>query len=266
MSKYGGKAEDAGDSDDDDIGMEALGDDDNKEEKDPEVPVAGVTPIDKSMKRFCPNITNDRETPPAVMKALTVLRRKDESYVQCEGTTTIFGNKDCVHRQCYCITKDDAKTYEADAQIFSITEISGLRDAGYLKKQYKICYRHSKKLRIPFVYLTVLDLIAKKLEAEIRGGVIQIRKLVQNKEDGQFDDILDDLLALIPYLSYINRQDAADARSSLKRALDNWTGAQVDDRPKKKLKLQGIVSAVHAQINGTPEEKNITTTIDEESE
>lgn len=209
--------------------------------------------IGHSMRSFCPNITNDTSVPNDVKAALLIMKKKDQTYEQCAGTTTIFGNKDCVHRQCYCITKEPAARFPADHAIFSTTEIQALRGRGYLEKTYRICHRHSKKLRIPFEYLLVLGLYAKALDEKIRGGIIQVRAMATLHKDDAFDALLDDISGLVPYLSRIGRQEAADARSSLKHAIDELLIVGVDERPAKKAKLERVFNGMSSLINGSPD-------------
>jgi hypothetical protein len=230
--------------------MSDLPDDDAKgvEQDDddpaPAVPIPGAAPVapalvrSKMLKTFCPNIKEGNVTPTAVEDALVVMKTKDTGYVQCAGTTTIFGAKDCVHRQCHCITRNAPQTYPADPEIFSKAELTTLASQKKLAKKYQICHRHIPSLRIPFEYLTVLELEKSTMDETIRGGIVRIRGLAGFSDNQEFDILLKNLGSLIPYLSEMSRQDAATSRAGLKRALDGLTAANSTERPLKVQKLQ----------------------------
>lgn len=202
------------------------------------------------MKQFCQNITADRAVPRDVLAALEFAQTRDIKYVQCQGTTTVFGDKDCYHRQCRCITRNEKKLYAPDPFIFTATEIETMGNNGLLQLEYQICHRHSPSLRIPFPYLENLELASHEMEEQIRGGIIDIGKITTKSGDDEFNTLLAQISTLVPYLTHINRQEAADARASLKRAIDMIVGANVDDMPSHKRKLQSIVDGIYTHIDG----------------
>jgi hypothetical protein len=202
-----------------------------------------------TMKNFCNNIKADNTIPPDIKRLLVLAKTRNEDYNRCQGTTTVFGDKECMHRQCHCITKNAARTYVPDRTIFSEAEIVAL--AKLVTIPYQICHRHSPILSIPFAYLKALNLDVKDMEEEIRGGIVRIRQLSVFGADVQTDILLDQLQSLVPYLTRISRQEAADARASLKRAIDEFSGSIVDERPAKRRRLEALVEVLYQQIDGT---------------
>jgi hypothetical protein len=218
----------------------------------PIVPIPPPAAIGPSMKTFCPFI-KVREAPEDVLRAILALKKRDTNYMQCQGTTTLFGDKKCHHRRCLCITRNAARTFVLDPSIFSKEEMVTLTDAA--KKEYSICHRHSLKLRVPFDYLKLLQLEVSKMETEIRGGVVMIRKNMIGK-DPAMHTLLDLILDLVPQLGRISRQEAADARSSIKRGLDEFLRSETNEtnRPQKLLKLNTVYDMLVAQIDGSDED------------
>ena len=219
-------------------------------------------PMSKTIKSFCQNISV-LDPPDDVTAAIEIAKRNGKSYVQCQGTTTVFVDKNCFHRQCFCITQKEAKVYQAGDSLFSKSEIEVLSKRGLLQKTYQICHRHAPNLRIPFEYLKQLGLESELLDEAVRGGIIKIRKISRKEEDTELEDLIDQISVLVPYLSRIRRQEAADARSSLKLAIDNIIDANADNLPGRKNKLERIVNEIYSQING--QENMITKTELQES-
>jgi hypothetical protein len=226
----------------------------------PVVPITPPAAIGPSMRTFCPFI-KDIPPPTDVLRALVALKNKDPSYVQCEGTTTIFGDKQCHHRRCLCITKNAARTFPLDPSIFSEGEMVTLRDVA--DNKYSICHRHSLKLRVPFEYLILLRLKVSEMETDIRGGVVMIRKNMIGT-DPEMHNLLDLILALVPQLGHISRQEAADARSSIKRGLDEFLRSETNEtnRTQKIRKLNTVYDMLAAQIDGD-EKDHANTSLEE---
>ena len=241
-----------------------------QKKKQPGVPGKKVpvkTKKTKSIVNFCQNIKPDDDTPDDVKKVLALAKQKNNAYEQCQGTTTMFGTKNCYHRQCYCITKNDGVEHLPSDSIFSKSEIKTLEEKGLLNKKYKICHRHSPVLRIPFQYLQVLNLEALTMEEQILTGIIKIRKISRSEPNGsEVDKLMDEIATLIPYLIRLTRQEAADARASLKRSIDEIMDTEVDERPKQKRKLQGIVGDLYTLLNGIPNSKDTVFQVEEDND
>jgi hypothetical protein len=218
----------------------------------------------RGIKNFCQNI-NLEEKDPLLDKALDFAKRRNSKFARCEGTTTVFGDKNCYHRRCMCITQKDKLLFPPDPSIFSEEEIDTLEkmDGGITKLPYQICGRHSLTLRIPFVYLKKLTLFQKDLDEKILGGIIQIRKSSRDVPNDKIDSLIDEISAIIPYLTRISRQNAHNARASLKHAIDEYLDFDVDN--KRPDKLQKVVDDIYVQIN-TPQEIKKTALLEEDGE
>jgi len=215
--------------------------------------------VSKEFKNFCGNIINtesddEKKREADIQKVVGVLQetKTDETveYVRCEGTTTVFGNKLCVQRQCRCVTKNQPDDFDPiEMNMFAPSEkkiLSAAITDEKLKSRYRLCNRHSSSIRLPFEYLKQLKLAVGAMEKEIRGGILEIRKSSYGGDT--IDGLLDNILTLIPFIANMGRETAHDARSSVKRALDDYISS--DDEPPEKLqKIQDVYTTIHATIN-----------------
>jgi hypothetical protein len=214
--------------------------------------------VSKEFKNFCGNIINtasddERNREEEIQKVITVLQKTktDDTvkYVRCEGTTTVFGNKLCVQRQCRCVTKNQLEPFDPNnMNMFATSEKEILIAAiaeNKLKSEYQLCNRHSSSIRLPFEYLKRLDLVAGEIESDIRGGILEIRKSSYGGDT--IDGLLDNILTLIPFIANMGRENAHDARSSVKRALDDFILSE--DEPAKLQKIEEVYTSIHTAIN-----------------
>ena len=209
-----------------------------KKSNTPPPPVLPPRAGQKGFTNFCPHLSKTSTTPQDVVELLATKEVQKRGYVQCAGTTTLFGQKDCVNRQCYCITKNAAETFPPSPAVFSTAEMETLVNAGLTTTPYQMCNRHATTLRIPFAYLHALELKQTELADAIEGDILFTRDRATETDDSELVQLMDLMDKLLRHIKErTGRQEASNARASIKRAFDHFTSDDDVNRSTKRKRL-----------------------------
>ena len=202
-----------------------------------------MTDIDESDEGFLSNFCShlDISQPPT-----DVATDDDDGYFQCQGTTTVFGSrkksKDCYHRRCYCVTRNESKPFPpSEIDVFSTTDRRALVTLS--DRTYRICGRHT--LKIPFDYLVELE---KSGTDRTTQDILETLDGLQKTNDTELDNILVRFTDSIPQLQRSSGQQQAH-RDNLKHRLEELQ--DLDPSEHRRREAQTVLDAITATVVDT---------------
>ena len=202
-----------------------------------------MTDIDGSDEGFLTNFCShlDISEPPT-----DVATDDDDGYFQCQGTTTVFGSrkksKDCYHRRCYCVTRNESKPFPpSEIDVFSTTDRRALVTLS--DRTYRICGRHT--LKIPFDYLVELE---KSGTDRTTQDILETLDGLQKTNDTELDNILVRFTDSIPQLQRSSGQQQAH-RDNLKHRLEELQ--DLDPSEHRRREAQTVLDAITATVVDT---------------